>query len=163
MTKATPVYRAIILGCEERRVALGMSMEKLSEFAGLPDRYYAKAVHVDEPSGRQASWQTLQIICDVLWPDGFGVAIKPHAGLRLDAQSLQFKVRYEQQLGNGKTRREFMSEIGRKGGEALKLVRLTKISKRRRRQIAKAAAIARHSKTKIQDAMACHSKGPAAV
>jgi general stress protein YciG len=135
MTDATPVYRAIILECERRRVALGMSMEKFSEFAGLPDRYYAKALRVDEPSGRQASWSTLQIIVDCLFPDGFDVQLKPKIGGQLDALSLMFKTRYEQALGNGKTRREHMAEIGRKGGAARK----ANLSQEERSRIAQTA------------------------
>src|SRR5688572_18418407 len=80
MTDATPVYRALMLGCEERRVALKLPMEKFSEFAGLSERYYSKALYADQPSGRQASWQTMQIIFDALWPDGFEIIVKPKSG-----------------------------------------------------------------------------------
>jgi hypothetical protein len=156
MTDATPVYRAIILECERRRVALGMSMEKFSEFAGLPDRYYAKALRVDEPSGRQASWSTLQIIVDCLFPDGFDVQLKPKVGAQLDALSLMFKTRYEQSLGNGKTRREHMAEIGRKGAAA----RASKLSVADRVRIARNAGLSsgkarRTKRAKLKAAKTC--------
>ena len=54
MTAATPIYRSIMLQVHDRMTALGLPLEKLSEFAGLPDRYIGKAIHCDEKSGRQA-------------------------------------------------------------------------------------------------------------
>jgi len=113
-----PIYRAIMLECEQRRIALNLPMEKFSEFAGLPERYFAKALWADQPSGRQAQWGTLQIIMDTLYPDGFDLIIKPRQGPELDALRFKYKVKYGGTLADGKTRREHMSIIGRKGAQA---------------------------------------------
>jgi hypothetical protein len=148
MTAATPIFRAIMLECERRRIALGMSMEKFSEFAGLPDRYYAKALRADEPSGRQASWATMQVIFDALFPDGYDLCVNARSGPMLDALSMQYKVRYEQSMANGKTRRQHLSEIGRKGGAT----RASRQTPEERSKQARYAALCRHASRRAKRA-----------
>jgi hypothetical protein len=152
LTSATPIYRAIMLECERQRIALGYPMEKFSEFAGLPERYYSKALHVDEKSGRQAQWGTLQIIIDALFDNGFDLTITPKAGAVMTAQSLKAKLLRLQATANPKSQRTLMSELGARGGRKSGEARRRKAQLRtRRREAAKAAARIRWKKRKVHD------------
>ena len=51
-------------------------MEEVSDRAGVADRYFAKALYPDSPSGRKAQWRTIQDIIDALFPEGFDVEIR---------------------------------------------------------------------------------------
>ena len=146
MTQATGIYLAIMLEVERRRQALGFPMEKFSEYAGLPERYYSKALHPDTASGRQAQWGTLQIIIDALFPAGFDVVIKPRAGAAMNGDSLKAKLLRLQAAKDPKCQRELMRELaGRVSPEARKAGR-RKIPAWRRRQIARRAGRARARK-----------------
>lgn len=138
MTIATPIYRAVMLEVERRRLQLGLSMDRLSEVAGLADRAYAKMLYPETASGRQAQWNTLQAVFDVLFADGFDVAIKPRAGAKLDQISSRYKIRFSAGFFNEKTLRELMSEMGKKGGAN----RMRGLQKPERRALAKRAGIA---------------------
>src|SRR5687768_3653009 len=85
-----PIYRHIILECERRRQHLDISMERLSEIAGIADRAYAKLLHPDSNTGRMAQWSTLQLVCDVLFADGLDVEIRPRKGRLLDQLSMKY-------------------------------------------------------------------------
>ena len=95
----TPLYRSIMIEVERRRLDLGLPQEKFGEWAGIADRSYAKYLHADAPSGRQATWETLQVICDALFPDGFKITIEaaPGAVIRpkdMKARLLGLRERY---------------------------------------------------------------------
>jgi hypothetical protein len=143
--KPEPIYRAIMLECERQRLSRGLPMERFSEFAGLPERYYPKALWADQPSGRQAQWGTLQIIIDALFPDGYDLIIKPRIGPEIDAHALRYKTRYAVAPTNSKTQRELMSELGKKGAEA----RNKKLSPWQRKRIAQRAGKARARRAKL--------------
>jgi hypothetical protein len=134
-----PIYRAILLECERRRRALGIGMEVFSELAGLPERYYAKALHADARSGRQAEWQTLQAIIDALYPGGFDLELKPKPGgaavtVRQFAEKLaHLKAAYER-----REQRALMRELSRRAVAARR-----RIPRAVRRRIARRAARAR--------------------
>lgn len=150
MTQATPIFRAIMLECERRRVALGFPMEKFSEYAGLPERYYPKALHADLPSGRQAQWGTLQIIVDALFPTGFDVEIRAHPGAPMDyvslkAQLLQLRARHDP-----RTQRELMRILGKKGGLALLAKRAPQALKKQRAKAGRARARALSSERRTE-------------
>lgn len=134
----TPIYRSIMLEVERRRLQLGLSMDRLSEIAGIADRAYSKALWAETVSGRVARYETLQCILDVLFPDGFDVAIKPKNGPELDALSLRYKVRCAAAANDVKIQRELMAELGRKGAEN----RNRHLSPFQRRQIARKAGLA---------------------
>lgn len=167
MTTATPIFRAIMLECERRRVALGFPMEKFSEYAGLPERYYPKALHADLPSGRQGQWSTLQTIIDALFPSGFDVEIRARPGAPGDYESLKAKLLQLRATKDPRSQRELMRELGRKGlvamlakrGEqALRKqrrkagrARARTLSRERRIEIAKAGALKRWSTPQITE------------
>jgi hypothetical protein len=112
------IYRALMVEIERLRLSRGIPLATFSEFAGLPDRYQAKALWADRPSGRQASWPMLQAMIDVLAPDGFLVRVTPKRGLRMSALRQQYALRFDRALSDQKTRRELLSEWGRRGGAA---------------------------------------------
>lgn len=143
-TVTTSIYRAIILECERRRMALGLPMEKFCEYAGLPDRYYGKAVCVDTPSGRQPQWTTLQIIIDALFPHGFDVEIRAKPGQVIDANSLKAKLLQLKAHHDPLAQRELMTGLSVKAAEGRK-----RIPARKRSAIARRAAKARWRTPKI--------------
>jgi hypothetical protein len=55
--RAESFYYKLLLEIEERRQALGVSMQRLSEMAGLPDRAYSKMLYPETKSGRLAHCQ----------------------------------------------------------------------------------------------------------
>ena len=146
MTQATGIYLAIMLEVERRRQALGFPMEKFSEYAGLPERYYSKALHPDTASGRQAQWGTLQIIIDALFPAGFDVVIKPRAGAAMNGDSLKAKLLRLQAAKDPKCQRELMRELGHAG----RAQQLAKQPRWKRRAIARKAARARWRKARAK-------------
>jgi hypothetical protein len=147
LTDATPIYRSVMLECERRRQQLGVSMDRFSEFAGLPDRAYAKMVWPDGVAGRQATWESVQRVIDALFPDGFDLMVKPRKGPELDKLSMKFKARFGQPFRAGKAIREHMSELSRRATpEARSRGRKQHIERARRREIARLAANARWKK-----------------
>lgn len=118
MTEATAVYRAVMLAVEERRQQLGLAMWQVDELAGTQDGYFAKALHADAPSGRQAQWRTLQLIVEALWPDGFKLSlVDAPTQISIDAPTFKRKLRHITANYNPKSRRELMAELGRRGRE----------------------------------------------
>lgn len=117
MSGPVAVYRAIMLELERQRLAVGLPMEKFSEYAGVPDRYFAKALHVDQPSGRQAQWGTLQTMIDALFPHGFDLTIKPRPGAVIDPENLKAKLLQLRATTDPKSQRQLMSDLGKKGGK----------------------------------------------
>jgi hypothetical protein len=142
MTEATSIYRAIVLELERRRIALGMSMERLSEIAGLADRAYSKMVHPEGRGGRVAQWQTLQRVVDALFPDGIDVAIKGERGRQLTALLARYHFNVARAL-NGKHIREHMSALARRRTREQRITAFKKIPKRKRKEIARLGGIAR--------------------
>jgi hypothetical protein len=69
----TALYRSIMLAVERRRLALGWPMWLVDERSGVQSGYYAKILHAETISGRNAGWEVLQWVIDALWPDGIGV------------------------------------------------------------------------------------------
>lgn len=139
----TAIYRQIMLEVEARRLALGLPMEKFSDWAGVPERYYPKALLPDTPSGRQASWETLQTIIDALFPQGFEVVIKSKPGNVIGAKDMKAELLKLRERANPKTHRELMSEYARKATFENRQRGRMKLSKRQRRKAAKIAALER--------------------
>lgn len=148
MTAATPIFRSIMLEIERRRVALGWPQEKFSEYAGLPDRFYPKALHADAPGGRQAQWRTLQLMMDALFPGGFDIEIRARPGAVMTKNNLKAKLLQLRATTDPRSQRELMAEIGKKGTVNAAKARMEKIGPRRRKQIAKNAAIIRWAAVK---------------
>lgn len=74
---STPVYRALMAALEGRRLELGLSMATVNDISGLQDGFYAKMIHPDTPSGRQARWETVQLAVEALFGSGFVISIVP--------------------------------------------------------------------------------------
>jgi hypothetical protein len=134
MTAATPLFRAIMLEFERRRIALGLPMEKFDEFAGLSDRYYAKALHADKPSGRQAQWGTVQVMADALFPHGFDLEIRPRPGQVITETNLKAKLLQLKATKDPKSQRELMRDLSMLAAAARK-----RIPPRKRSAIARRA------------------------
>ncbi|MFC5356420.1 hypothetical protein [Azospirillum himalayense] len=86
----TALYLEVVRALDARRRALGWSMAELDDRAGTNDGYFAKALHADTPSGRQAGWEILDLFSQALFPAGTRVAIAPaFRGLKLPAPANQ--------------------------------------------------------------------------
>jgi len=114
-----PLYRAVVLELERRRLAIGISMDRLSEIAGIADRAWAKLLYPDTAAGRTGNWETLQLVSDVLFADGFDVVVKARTGPALDAIRMKYQIRMAAVLPvRGKCQREWMSELGKRSAAA---------------------------------------------
>lgn len=76
MNRSAGIYRAIVAECERQRLALGWPMWSVDEKAGTQDGYYGKAIYPDTPSGRQAQWNTLDLIVGALFGPDFQITLK---------------------------------------------------------------------------------------
>ena len=76
------VYRAFAAQLHDRIRRLGLPMWRCDDLSGVQDGYTAKMLHPDTPSGRQASWPTLDLMMQALYPDGYTLIIKPNDGGR---------------------------------------------------------------------------------
>jgi hypothetical protein len=70
-------YAAVTQALERERNRKRISMDTVSELAGIAERSYAKAIHPQTASGRYASWEKIERIVAVLFPDGFDLTISP--------------------------------------------------------------------------------------
>lgn len=148
MSEVAPICRALMLEIERWRLALNLPMEKFCEYAGLPDRYYPKALHADSSSGRQPQWGTVQVMLDAIFPGGFDLELKPRAGV-LTADNLKARLLQLRATINPHTQRDLMRERGRAGGIASATVRRDKAAQRRaNRERARHAASIRWEKKK---------------
>jgi hypothetical protein len=133
-------YYKLLLEFEERRQALGISMERLSEMAGLPDRAYSKMLYPESKSGRLARWPTVQIVCDALFPDGYDLKITAAKGDKIRQYGVKYQLRQIAMHYDRLTRREIMQALGRRGGRQSGAARARRAEERRLRK-----ALARHA------------------
>ena len=80
ITPVSETYRAFAAQLQDRIRRLGLPMWRCDDLSGLQDGYTAKLLHPDTPSGRQATWATLDLLMGALFPDGYSIVIKPHDG-----------------------------------------------------------------------------------
>lgn len=144
---ATAIYRALVAEIERRRVQAGWTMLELDAAAGLQSGYWAKCVHVDKPSGRQARWDMLEFVMGALFPDGYDLALRPHKGPLLTQFSMRYHIR-NAAPPNTPTFRERMSEAGRKSAPA----RMEKMTPEQRKRVARKAAKARWRRQRFKHA-----------
>ena len=111
MTTATAIYRSVMLEIERRRLALGWPHWKANDAAGTQDGYLAKMILADTPSGRQASWETVQMVMDAMFPDGFEVIIRATKDGALSSEDQRKKMRFAAAHANPRTQRELMREL----------------------------------------------------
>lgn len=143
---STGIYRSIVVELERKRLAMGISMDMMSELMGVAERSYAKMIWPDAPSGRQASWDKLQKAVDVLWDGGFDVAISkgdtaPEMGPGTRRLIRQSAAHYDR-----RTQRELMRDLSKLAIEGRK----KKIPLWKVRKIARKAARARGRQLKQQ-------------
>ncbi|MDR6955334.1 hypothetical protein J2X65_004713 [Ancylobacter sp. 3268] len=74
------MYRALAAQLHDRIRRLGLPMCRCDDLSGVQDGYTPKMLHPDTPSGRQASWPTLDLVMTALFPDGYSIIIKPNDG-----------------------------------------------------------------------------------
>ena len=110
-----------MLAVERRRLQLGWPAWLVEKQSGVQDGYYFKMVYAETPSGRNAGWQTLQLVIDALWPDGVGVrllgaAVSDDQSLRerINATSRRYRRRNREQYKIPSHLRDFASakEVG---------------------------------------------------
>lgn len=147
-----PIYNAMVLEVERRRLAVGISMDRMSELMGTAERSYSKMIYPDTSSGRMAQWATLQSALDVLFCDGFDLRMNVHrqmpsavstpASVRT-TEGTKRLIKAEAATWSRPIRRELMIELGRKGGQKRR-----DMPPARRSEIARNAANARWAKVK---------------
>jgi hypothetical protein len=81
-----------MLGLERRRLALGWPMWLVDERSGVQSGYYAKMLHAETSSGRNAGWNMLQLVADALYPDGCGVRFFISECLVPDDETMREKI-----------------------------------------------------------------------
>ena len=147
ITAVPPIYRAILLELERRRLAVGISMDRMSELMGTAERSYAKMLYPETSSGRMARWETLQSAIDVLFCDGYELRIKayrPELGMVssnpgvLTTEGTKRKIKAEAASWDRRIRREVLTDLGRQGG----LARAASLPKLKREEIARLGGIA---------------------
>ena len=74
------IYRALAAQLHDRIRKLGLPMWRCDDLSGVQDGYTAKMLHPDTPSGRQASWLTLDLMMQALYPDGYDIIVRPRDG-----------------------------------------------------------------------------------
>lgn len=77
MKPVTGIYQQLVEQIHARIKRLGLPMWRCDDLSGVQDGYTAKMLHPETPSGRQARWETLQLLIDAVYPDGFSVTIRP--------------------------------------------------------------------------------------
>lgn len=143
---ATSLYRGIMLEIERRRLQLGFTFAEVDNLAGTQDGYCAKLMWPDTPSGRIGRWDTLQLIVDALFPEGFEVVVRAKPGVVLSEVSIRKMAAIARTPFDRKAQRELMQDYGKRGGVA----RAEKLTPEQRREIASKAAKARWSKPRIE-------------
>lgn len=98
LRRPTPQYTQIMAAIDTRRIESGLSMEQMSELMGTAERSYAKMLSPDTPSGRLVGWDTIELACSVLWPEGSEVVIRPMNGPAVVTAGARRKIKGEQAL-----------------------------------------------------------------
>jgi hypothetical protein len=143
LTIPTPIYLAIIVEVERRRMQVGISMERMSELMGTAERSYAKMLYPDTPSGRCATWPTLQAAIDVLFCDGFDLRLSAgRSRAPRTTEGTKRLIRAEAAHWSAPAMRQRMADMGRKGGAA----RAASLSAQQRREMGLRGAAARWAK-----------------
>lgn len=107
---ATSIYVAVASELHARIRRLGVTMWECDDGAGLQDGYTAKLLHPDTPSGRQARWETLQLLVDWLYPEGFVLVIRPKTNSGPKGTQKERNKTVDQRV------RSVMMAMGRQGG-----------------------------------------------
>lgn len=117
--QATTLYLLIISEIERRRAQLGWPIWELEQRSGISDGHYGHITTPDSPSGRQATWEVLQDICDSMYPAGLSIRLT-------DGQSRKLPSTVGTLSRNPAFRgwlRTHLSQIASKGGKASRAAR----------------------------------------
>lgn len=145
------VYHAFFAEVERNRLRFGVPMWQVDEAAGTQAGYYAHALYASTPSGRIATWSSVQMILEALFPQGFSLKIEPSKGGCLTADKHRLAIRFSGARYDFEARGDWMRELAPRGGKKGGPARARKLSKRRRRAIAKHAAKKRWNTPKITE------------
>lgn len=149
-----PIYYAVLAELERVRQQFGIPMWKLDDAAGAQSRYFSKALHADTPTGRMATWTTLQMFVETLFPEGFSLSIKAKPGGSLVASKHRLSIAFSGARYDLVARQDWMAELSKKGARKGGHARAAKLSPKRRRSIARNAAKKRWSTPKIEEVSA---------
>jgi hypothetical protein len=134
------VYYALLAEIERHRLQLGIPMWKLDDAAGTQSRYYAKALYADTPSGRIATWGSVQMIVAALFPEGFSIRIEPKKQGCAPASAHRVSIRFSGARYDFEARRDWMTELSKRGASKGGQATARKLSKKRRIANARRAA-----------------------
>lgn len=149
---STAIYRSLMEVIERRRSELGLSMAAVDDLAGTQDGYYAKMIYPDTPSGRQARWETVDLVVQALFGREFGIDLSGNNAGMLSRGSIQHDVNEKsRQIRHWRHSRHFKN-LSAKGV----IARQIKLSPAKRRSIARKAA-----KTRWKRAREAKRKGEA--
>ena len=153
--RVAPVYESLVWELRKQILSLGLTMSQCDDLSGNQDGYTAKMLHANTPTGRQAGWQHVQFLMDVLFCcGGFVMTIRPKADVETIkaeiARRLERRGSKPNGLGfaeNARLRgvvgrvpiRDFARFAGSKGGRA----RAENLSKRQLSEIGRKGARAR--------------------
>jgi hypothetical protein len=144
MGNPTELYVSLMEQLDLRRRKLRMPMWKLDDLSGVNDGYFAKALHADAASGRQAGWRMLDYLVSALYPRGVRVKLilcrKPMLSLpgvnsRTAREIERSKIVLPRQL------RLYLSEQARERGRKGAAARYERMTKRQRSEAAQHAAV----------------------
>ena len=138
--KPTSFYVALVRALDRRIRTLGWTMKYCDDRSGLQDGYTAKLLHPGTPSGRQARWETLQLLIDALYPAGVKVVIQAADGEMLNRLSMPDERRV---VRPSDARKIDILAMSRKGGLASAKARVVKLPPALRKRVARQAARAR--------------------
>lgn len=74
---ATDVYRQVAHEIRKQIKRRGLTMQECDDLSGLNDGHTAHVLHPDTPNGRQAKWETVELLLITIFGPGFRVRIKP--------------------------------------------------------------------------------------
>lgn len=133
---STSLYRSLMEVIERRRGELGLAMAAVDDLAGTQDGYYAKMIYPDTPSGRQARWETVDLVVQALFGREFSIDLGGNNGAMLSRVSMTVDVNEKaRQIRHWRHSRHFKN-MSAKGV----IARQVKLSPAKRRSIARKAA-----------------------
>jgi hypothetical protein len=114
-----PVYWALVGALEERRLQIGISMERVAELAGTADRSFAKALSPESVSGRQVRFETLELYFGALFPEGYQLRVIPTKSGAPTRDGTRRMIESAARHYDQRCRYAHLREIGRKGQATL--------------------------------------------
>jgi hypothetical protein len=145
------VYYALLAEIERHRLQLGIPMWKLDDAAGTQSRYYSKALYADTPSGRMATWTSVQLIVAALFPEGFSIKIEPRKQGCSVASAHRVSIKFSGARYDFEARKDWMTELSKRGASKGGKASAAKLTPKQRSKRARKAAKKRWSTPKIEE------------